>query len=171
MDSGANVTLGTSTTSASLSYSGPDAASNRNITLLAAGAIDVTSASTKLTLNGTIGGSGSLMKQGAGKLILAGSNDFSGGLTVVAGSVVVVTPNALRSGSPLTVIGGSTIFNAAQFADRGAPPQSSATAVPEPSSIAFVVTVGMCLLLVITESKRNLSAKFATISQSANIAE
>lgn len=61
--------------------------SDRAVTLDAAGTIDVAAAAT-LGLNGAIGGSGGLVKQGAGTLVLGGANSYGGGTTVAAGTLV-----------------------------------------------------------------------------------
>ena len=45
----------------------------------------------------------SLSGDGSGTLILSGSGDFNGGTTVEEGTLVVASPNALESGSSLTV--------------------------------------------------------------------
>ena len=50
-------------------------------------------------LSGTISGSGSLLKDGAGTLTLSASNAFSGGLTVTNGLVVGSNRNAFGSGT------------------------------------------------------------------------
>ncbi len=53
--------------------------------------------------SGPISGSGSLLKTGAGELILSGSNTYQGGTIVSAGTLAVTNHNALPNGSSLTV--------------------------------------------------------------------
>lgn len=58
-----------------------------------------------LTLNGTISGSGSLVKNGFATLRLGGNNTFSGGIRLNAGTLELTSDNALGMGS-LTNAGG-----------------------------------------------------------------
>lgn len=59
-------------------------------------------------ISNTIRGTGSLLKQGAGNLILAGTaaNTFSGGVTLSGGTITVAKSNALGSG-PLVLNSGT----------------------------------------------------------------
>lgn len=59
-----------------------------------------------VNINNTIQGAGTLFKQGAGNLILATANTFSGGLNLQAGSVTISNATALGTG-PLTLSGGT----------------------------------------------------------------
>ena len=51
------------------------------------GTLDVSQGNTTLSVSGAIGGSGVLTKNGPGTLALAGSNNFSGGVTISAGMI------------------------------------------------------------------------------------
>ncbi len=55
-------------------------------------------------------GSVSLVKEGAGTLVLSGSNTYSGGTTVEAGTLEATCPGALPNGSALTVGSDAAIF-------------------------------------------------------------
>jgi len=57
------------------------------------------------TLENLGGGSGSLIKAGGGTLVLLGSNSYTGGTFVNAGTLVIAHPSAVGTGS-LTVAGG-----------------------------------------------------------------
>ena len=59
-----------------------------------------------LTVGGPVAGAFALTKQGGGKLTLSGSNTFSGGLTLNAGTLNVAGTNALGTGT-LTFLGGA----------------------------------------------------------------
>ena len=89
--------------------------------------------------SGTIvGSSGSLVKTGAGTLVLAGSDSY-GGTTVDAGTLVITSAFALPDGTSLTVgAGGTFIFDPSQVA---APVVGSAAvaAVPEPGTLALLL--------------------------------
>ena len=64
------------------------------------------------TFGGAIGGDGSLTQAGIGALILSGSNDYSGGTTVNAGTLYVTNSDALPDGTSLTVgPGGTFVFD------------------------------------------------------------
>jgi fibronectin-binding autotransporter adhesin len=90
-----------------LMYSGGTASTDRGFTVgnLAAGGssggIGVSNAATTLTVSGTAAGDDGLRKEGAGTLVLSGTNTYSGGTTVNAGT--------LRAGS--TAAFGSTANN------------------------------------------------------------
>jgi len=113
-----STTLQTVALGLSLSNSQTWNAAAGNLAILGA----VTLGPNTLTLSGpanigitnTIQGSGSLIKQGAGTLFLAGSsaNTFSGGMTVQDGVVTVAKNNALGTG-PLVMAGG--ILNLGSF--------------------------------------------------------
>jgi autotransporter-associated beta strand protein len=59
------------------------------------------------TFNGSLSGSGSLLKVGGGKLTLTGSNIYTGGTTVSAGAIVAGGPGTLSPYSDMTVNGGT----------------------------------------------------------------
>jgi autotransporter-associated beta strand protein len=52
-----------------------------------------------LVYGGTFSGAGSLVKQGGGALTLGGSNDYAGGTTITAGSIVAQSATALGTGT------------------------------------------------------------------------
>ncbi|WP_159564776.1 autotransporter outer membrane beta-barrel domain-containing protein [Budvicia diplopodorum] len=84
--------------------------SGRAVTLNSAGSID-TQANTN-TLSGVISGVGALIKQGAGTLILAGENNYSGGTTISAGTLQI--GNGATAGSitgNVTGANGTLAFN------------------------------------------------------------
>jgi autotransporter-associated beta strand protein len=63
-----------------------------------------------LTINSAIvdsGGARSLTKTGAGELILAGANTFSGDTTISAGTLTLASISALGAGSTFTLNGGT----------------------------------------------------------------
>ena len=70
-----------------------------------------------LTLAGTLSGSGTLQEIGNGLLILSGNNTFVGGITVLSGTLNVLSDSALPSGLSLT-IGAGTPPSFAQFSGR-----------------------------------------------------
>ncbi len=55
---------------------------------------------------GDISGSGSLIKGGAGTLVLEGANTYSGGTTINAGAIRLLSPTALGSGQIAVMDGG-----------------------------------------------------------------
>jgi autotransporter-associated beta strand protein len=88
-----------------------------------------------MTISAGINGSGKLTKTGTGALILSGTNTYSGGTVVTAGTLRVVNRNSLPSGSNLT-IGTSA---SAYFGSPIVPDESldGLVAVPEPSTLAL----------------------------------
>jgi len=59
---------------------------SQNATILSTGTIN-TDAGTTLDWSGSIGGSGELIKQGPGTLLLSGTNNYSGGTNLAAGTI------------------------------------------------------------------------------------
>jgi autotransporter-associated beta strand protein len=57
--------------------------------------------------SGIIQGNGSLTKFGAGTLTLSGNNSYTGGTTVVAGTLQAGSPGGFVSNTAYTVIGGT----------------------------------------------------------------
>ncbi|MBZ9738665.1 autotransporter-associated beta strand repeat-containing protein [Mesorhizobium sp. CO1-1-4] len=114
---GVNSSIGASTSASAnlvlqnggkLDYLGATATSNRGFTLASAGGIGVSNASTALTLGGAATGPGRLTKTGAGTLILAGTNDYTGGNSVTAGILRAGSTSAFGSG-PVDVATGATL--------------------------------------------------------------
>ncbi len=95
-----------------------------------------------LTIGLTIGdpqtGATAVTKTGNGTLVLSGSNDYSGGTDVTAGTLIVDAATALPNGSSLT------IGNAAAFA-LVIPSGSAASPVPEPGTPLMLIA-GAALL-------------------------
>jgi autotransporter-associated beta strand protein len=96
-----------------------------------------------LTDSGPISGAATLIKTGSGRLVLSGSNTFSGGIDVAAGSLIVTSPTALANGSNLLVGANATSLDAIV---PGVPAQASFvgsanSAVPEPGTFALVAIV------------------------------
>jgi autotransporter-associated beta strand protein len=102
--------------------------------------------SSTTTYSGTItktGGSDiSLTKVGAGKLVLSGTDNFTGGTTVVGGTLVVTNVNGLANGSNLSV-GDPTKLS--MFAAPVIPLPVVASAevapVPEPGTLGLLAAV------------------------------
>jgi fibronectin-binding autotransporter adhesin len=85
-----------------------------------------------------ISGNGSLTKAGPGILILSGADSYSGGTTVAAGTLEVLSGSALPTGTSLTLgARGTFVFDPSQ---AGSPVVGSAVvaAVPEPGMLALL---------------------------------
>lgn len=64
-----------------------------------------------MTWSGNLSGTGGLAKAGLGTLVLAGTNDYTGGTTVEAGTLQLGGANALPTGQALTLAGGTLDLN------------------------------------------------------------
>lgn len=62
------------------------------------------------TLNGVIGGAGSIVKTGTGNLVLNGANGYTGGTNVTAGTVTAGNNTAFGT-NDVTMAGGTTLTN------------------------------------------------------------
>ena len=99
------------------------------------------------TFNGGILGGGALgtidlVLNGPGTLVLSGSNTYTGGTTVDAGTLAITTAGALRDGTSLTVAAGGTfVFDPAFISGSpvtGGAVSAGVAAVPEPSTLALL---------------------------------
>src|SRR4029077_15318264 len=63
----------------------------RSVTLAENGGTFATATATQLTLGGAIAGPGALAKLGAGTLVLTGTNTYSGGTRIAAGTLEVAS--------------------------------------------------------------------------------
>ncbi|MCA0245038.1 MAG: autotransporter-associated beta strand repeat-containing protein [Proteobacteria bacterium] len=67
------------------------------------------------TFSGSIAGGGSILKTGAGTWTLSGSNSYSGGTTINAGTISISANNGLGSASGGLTFGGGTLQTTATF--------------------------------------------------------
>jgi fibronectin-binding autotransporter adhesin len=92
-----------------------------------------------------------LLLTGTGTLILSGTNDYSGGTIVDAGTLIVDDASALLDGSSLTVgQGASSLFGPALRgppSPGGAAAPAGAAAVPEPQTLALLAAGAAILLM------------------------
>lgn len=88
-----------------LQYTGGSVTIDRGATLEAGnGRIDVSTGATTLTMGGVVVGVGTLAKDGTGTLELCGTNTYTGGTNVAAGTLRACSPQAF---GPLTGVTGS----------------------------------------------------------------
>jgi len=101
----------------------------------------------------TITGGHSLTMNGNGTLILGGSNSYTGGTFVTAGTLVATNLNALPEGTNLTVGGGATfIFDPSQASTS---PASGAVAVPEPGTLGLLAASAVFAAFTAWRRRRN----------------
>jgi autotransporter-associated beta strand protein len=113
--------------------------SNSPVISLAASSSVSAGPNVTLIIESTIGnpqtGATTLIKTGAGTLILSGSNSYTGGTIVEAGDLIVDSSTALR--------GGSSLFVGQQASSLFAPSIAEAsggeTAVPEPETLMLLI--------------------------------
>ncbi len=90
-----------------------------------------------MILSGGVNGGGKLTKSGAGVLVLSNTNNFSGGTVVNSGTLRVLSPYSLLSGSNLTVgPNAMTYFGSGPIVPQG--DSGGLQEVPEPSSLALL---------------------------------
>src|SRR4051812_1995512 len=82
---GSSISLGSGESAGSLIFDTGYALEGGSLTL-SSGAVTVTNSSL-VTISGTLGGTSGLTKSGIGDLLLTGSNTYSGGTTINAGTV------------------------------------------------------------------------------------
>ncbi len=104
------------------------------------------------TFSGAILGGGTLgaielVLNGSGAEVLSGTNTYTGGTVVNAGTLVLTNNEAVADGSSLTVGAGAAAFSAPIIG--GAP-----AAVPEPDSLGLLAAVGAALLICTVRVKR-----------------
>ncbi len=103
-----------------------------------------------MTIEGPISGAGgALIKHGSGVLVLSGSDSFTGGTTVEAGTLILTAADVLPAGTSLIVgpdgtslfVLGSSEPSLADNAAIAAPdrPRGSAESVPEPGTRALLI--------------------------------
>ena len=93
-----------------LQYTGAGAASTlRGVTNIGIAYIDVTNNAAQLTLGGVISGGNGLTKFGAGTLVLAGTNTYSGGTTINNGTVAISADFNLGAAGEALILGGGTL--------------------------------------------------------------
>jgi autotransporter-associated beta strand protein len=100
-----------------------------------------------VTVAGAIGGPGSLLKQGAGELILNGTLNYAGSTTVTAGTLRVA--NLIHSPEIAITRAGTQFFAASIVADKMTigTPAGAAHAVPEPSGIVALLLATLGVLV------------------------
>jgi autotransporter-associated beta strand protein len=119
--------------------------------------VTTTAASDSLSLLGGIGGAKGLTKAGAGTLTLGASNTYTGGTTVLGGTLVISQADALPVGGGLTIgAGGSVVLHSGLSADAGGSgvilggdataSAVSASIVPEPGTLVLFATLAAASL-------------------------
>jgi autotransporter-associated beta strand protein len=87
------------------------------------------SRSNDITYPGNISGTGTLTKLGNGFLSLTGTNSFTGGTTISAGTLNVGSANAIGSSGALTFTGGTLQYSASNATDYSSRIASSTSAI------------------------------------------
>ena len=83
-----------------------------------------------------IGGLGELVKTGGGALVLSGTNSFTGGTVVAAGTLVLENKEALADGSSL-IVGNASYFMPPLTPAQASAKSTAVTPVPEPDTLAL----------------------------------
>ena len=150
--SNSTLTLESSTGTATVTVSSGTQQINSALALAGTTLISLTNHS-QLTLAGNVSAPTSgypavvlaLKGDNTGRLVLSGSNDYTGGTTVDAGTLYVTDSNALPTGTSLTVgAGGTFVFDPSVSGTPAVPtsPTSASgvlAAVPEPGTLALLV--------------------------------
>ena len=102
-----------------LQYTGGTVASDRGLTLgTGNGRIGVSNAATTLTLSSAAIGSGGLIKEGTGTLLLSGTNLYAGGTTITAGTLRAGSAQAFGSQTALLTVNAGATLDLAGFANK-----------------------------------------------------
>ncbi len=163
-----------------LVYIGNTVSTNRNITLGAnGGTIAVSNTSVSLTAAGKIEGSGTLTKEGSGRLSIGTSNTFSGGSVIRAGSVAFTSDLANASGlgtDTITLAGGSLIMfntpttsNACNWKLKVLPGSTSTLVVDDNSNISGSLSGAGTLYYNVRSSTHFLSADLSAYAGTINV--
>jgi autotransporter-associated beta strand protein len=131
---------GSSKIAVAVSSSGDAIGAGVGISLNSDVLVTTTASSDSVTIAGNISNGAAvhgLEKEGSGTLMLYGSNTYTGGTTVAAGTLVVGSRAAIADGSNLTVGAEGAMFFAAT---AQAAPLTGRSAVPEPGTLAIVLT-------------------------------
>lgn len=93
-----------------LRYDASNATWTRAMTLdTGGGTLDIASNGTTLTLAGTIGGAGGLVKSGGGTLALSASNNYGGPTVIGGGTLAIGSATIIPAGSALILANGGTL--------------------------------------------------------------
>ena len=93
-----------------LQYTGGTTSTDRGFTLAGGnGVVNVDNAATTLTDSGTVVGAGRLVKDGAGTLVLSGTNTYTGGTTVSAGTLQAGSAQAFGGNAAGAGAGNMTV--------------------------------------------------------------
>ena len=156
--SAGSLTMDNAGSAAQISVTGGSQAISAVVSL--AGSLSITpSSSTTLDISGNIrqnsGGQGSLTLNGPGVLILSGTNSYTSGTTIDAGTLFMVKSSAIADGTRLTVgKGGVFVFNPTvqggplilSSAAPSTPLAGEVPAVPEPSTFVLLAAGALGLL-------------------------
>ena len=158
VDLGATFDLaGNSATVGSLSGAG-------NVTLGNSGVLTVSfTTGGSSVFSGAISGSGSLVETGAGLLTLTGNDTYTGGTDIEDGTLEAMSPEAIPTGSGLTVGANGTVdfgdpSGAGEFAVARASSSASpagVAAVPEPGTLALLSAAGIIAAAAVWRRRRN----------------
>jgi autotransporter-associated beta strand protein len=106
----AAINLGTATTAGTLDYQGATASRSGTFTYNGNGTIRISNSAEALTLSGVQAGTGTLIKDGPGKLILTGNaNTLSGAVNVNAGTLLINSTTTGTGTAPTTVNWGGVL--------------------------------------------------------------
>ncbi|HEY1377957.1 MAG TPA: autotransporter-associated beta strand repeat-containing protein, partial [Gemmataceae bacterium] len=107
-----------------LQYTGGSVSTDRSFTLTAGtvsgGGFEVAQAGTVLTLTGAGSGTGALLKNGPGTLVLTGANTYTGGTTINAGALKIAgADDRLPTTGNVTFTGGTLDLNGFRLTVNG----------------------------------------------------
>jgi fibronectin-binding autotransporter adhesin len=134
------------------------------------GEVNVVPSASVLTIASDIQGSSPLTKTGAGSLVLIGVDSYTGGTSVLAGTLEVGTANSLPVGGALTIGAGGAMVaesglaaaTASGLPNAAAANVAPATPVPEPGTISMLAAgaiAGLALCLRRRMNKANAGRK------------
>jgi len=142
-----------------------------NNAVINTGVTGTVTGSAALTLNGTIGGAGSLIKSGTATLTLGGANTYTGTTTLTAGALVAANAGAFGNSTLLVFNGGTLQGNGAAYTFSNSVSIAANTAFSGPSDLTFSNTVNLGVTTRVLTVSNGTTAFSGTVGGTAGLSK